>query len=864
MLKVHDIRREFLDFFAQNAHEVVQSSSLVPHNDPTLMFTNSGMVQFKNVFTGIESRSYSRAASSQKSVRAGGKHNDLDNVGYTARHHTFFEMLGNFSFGDYFKEEAISYAWTFLTSILSLPKEKLYVTVYHEDEQAAGYWKKIAGLNDDRIIRIKTSDNFWSMGDTGPCGPCSEIFYDHGEKIWGGLPGTLDENGDRFIEIWNLVFMQFEQLEDGSRLTLPKPSIDTGMGLERIAAVLQGVHNNYEIDLFRNLIEAISDISKISVHDGNIASFRVIADHLRSVAFLIADGVMPSNEGRGYVLRRIMRRALRHIHQIGSTDLVMHKLVSSLANEMGAAYPELNRAELLIKETIYQEETKFQTTLSRGLKLLDDATESLGQNDVLSGAVAFSLYDTYGFPLDLTVDILKSKNLQVDIPAFDLEMQKQKEKARNAWKGSGDKKTEALWYEILDQHGATEFVGYDNHVCEAIILAIIAQDNLNLIITNQTPFYAESGGQVGDRGFISIKSKLQVEVIETRKYLGKIHAHVVKSNNMKVGDVVQLAINEKYRQEIKRNHSATHILHHVLRDLLGNHIVQKGSLVTNEYLRFDFSHPKSLSVDDLRAIESTVNQCIMENNPVNIKSMSIDDAMASGAMALFGEKYDAEVRVIKMGQSIELCGGTHVTRTGDIGAFRILSESSIASGVRRIEAITGSYALDYAQSHKITIDSAADMLKAHEKELLNKIEALMLEKKHHEKEIKDLKRQLLQGDVVAHDELSEVISDDVTLLVKIRDNLAPQDIREYVDSKRSKPGHAVFAASKFEGKATLVIGLSKDLAAKSNAADLVKEACIIAGGQGGGGRNDVAQAGGYDFSKIDLALSLIKEKLRNV
>ena len=859
MFKTNDIRSEFLNFFAQNKHELVRASSLIPHNDPTLMFTNSGMVQFKNVFTGVEERPYRRATSSQKSVRAGGKHNDLDNVGYTARHHTFFEMLGNFSFGDYFKEEAIYYAWTFLTKNLSLPKDKLYVTVYHEDEDAVNYWKKIASIGDDRIIRIKTSDNFWSMGDTGPCGPCSEIFYDHGDAIWGGLPGTKDENGDRYIEIWNLVFMQYEQLEGGSRIPLPKPSIDTGMGLERIAAVMQGVHNNYDIDLFKNIIEATSSISKISVNDKNIASFRVIADHLRSTSFLIADGVMPSNEGRGYVLRRIMRRAMRHIHQIGCDDLLMHKLVGSLASEMGDAYPELIRAEPVIKEMIYQEENKFKDTLSKGLKLLEDATDHLEGKKILSGAVAFNLYDTYGFPLDLTVDILRNQNLEVDLDGFNTEMQKQKEKARAAWKGSGDKQIETKWYEILEKSGATEFVGYENNVCEAIILDIIKSGDEELVITNQTPFYAESGGQSGDKGMIIGADNKPIKILETRKFLGKIHAHLIKDGAFSIGETVKLEIDTQHRQEIRRNHSATHLLHHVLRKLLGEHVVQKGSLVANDYFRFDFSHQKSLSAEEFTTIELEVNKLITENNPVNITLMNIDDATKSGAMALFGEKYDEEVRVIKMGRSIELCGGTHVASTGDIGCFRIISEGSIASGIRRIEAVTGEFAIKYSQGQKVILNSVSELLKAPEKEIITKIEQTIADRKKLEKELKILKQKLIEGETTGTD-IQEI--GEYSLLVKIDENLAPQELRSFVDSKRNNPKIVIFAASSFEGKTSLIIGLGKEAGSKLNAADLVKEACVKAGGAGGGGRADVAQAGGFDFSKINDALEYIKCNLK--
>ena len=860
MFKTNEIRSKFLDYFASNEHQIIRSSSLVPHNDPTLMFTNSGMVQFKNIFTGAEEAKFKCATSSQKSVRAGGKHNDLDNVGYTARHHTFFEMLGNFSFGAYFKEEAIFYAWNFLTKELMLPKEKLYVTVFHEDEDAANFWKKIASLGDDRIIRIKTTDNFWSMGDTGPCGPCSEIFYDHGESVWGGLPGTKDENGDRYIEIWNLVFMQYEQLENGSRVPLPKPCIDTGMGLERLAAVLQNVHNNYEIDLFKNIIEYTSDTAKILLTEQNITSFRVIADHLRSSAFLIADGVMPSNEGRGYVLRRIMRRAMRHIHQIGSNDILMYKLLNSLISEMGAAYHELSRAEALIKETLYQEENKFRTTLAKGLKLLDDSKVKINKG-VLPGNVAFKLYDTYGFPLDLTVDILKNQEITVDLEGFNLEMLKQKEMARAAWKGSGEKVTEQIWFDILDKNGATEFVGYENTICEAIILAKIEAEDNDIIITNQTPFYAESGGQLGDIGFIETTDLKQIKVLDTKKFLGKIHAHILEKNSLKIGDIIKLEIDKAHRQDIKRNHSATHLLQYVLRKTLGEHVVQKGSLVAGHHLRFDFAHNKALSMEEMEMIELEVNRLIMANHSTSTILMDLEEASKSGAMALFGEKYDEEVRVIRMGDSVELCGGTHVSNTGDIGLFKVKSEMSIASGVRRIEAVTGEHAIRYIQEKNSQLSRLAEMLKVGTKEIAGKIEAMNQERKKLEKKLKDLKQKMISGDSSA--EKIEQIG-KIKLIFRIAEDISPQDLRDYVDNKRNDPNSIIFAASVFDGKTSLIVAVGKNSQAFFIATELARNACVKAGGAGGGGRNDIAQAGGFNFNNINLAEDYIRDEITNI
>ncbi|MBA4210962.1 MAG: alanine--tRNA ligase, partial [Parvibaculum sp.] len=724
---LNEIRRKFLDYFRSQGHEAVPSGPLVPNNDPTLLFTNAGMVPFKNVFTGQETRPYVRAASAQKCVRAGGKHNDLDNVGYTARHHTFFEMLGNFSFGDYFKPEAIEFAWTLITKEFGIPKERLLATVYAEDDEAFGLWKKIAGLPDSKIIRIPTSDNFWSMGDTGPCGPCSEIFFDHGDKIPGGPPGSPDQDGDRFIEIWNLVFMQYEQHADGTRTDLPRPSIDTGMGLERIAAVLQGTHDNYATDLMRALIVASADASKSDPDGPHAVSHRVIADHLRSSSFLIADGVMPSNEGRGYVLRRIMRRAMRHAQLVGVAEPLMHRLVPALVRQMGDAYPELRRAEALVTETLKLEETRFRETLTRGLKLLDDEVEKIGGKGVLPGEVAFKLYDTYGFPLDLTQDALRSRGLSVDQAGFDAAMAKQRQDARAAWSGSGEKATEAVWFELREKHGATEFLGYESETAEGKIVALLVDGNPveeisegqeAALITNQTPFYGESGGQIGDSGIIFSAGGAEFPVLDTLKKLGDMHVQIGKlvRGRLKVGDVVEMRVDKALRDATRANHSATHLVHEALRRVLGPHVTQKGSMVGPERLRFDFSHPKPMTAEEIGEVEAIVNRIIRQNTEVSTRLMTPEDAISAGALALFGEKYGEEVRVLAMGvddekenhtYSVELCGGTHVRRVGDIAIFKIVSESAVASGIRRIEALTGEGARTYlSQQERIAKEAA--------------------------------------------------------------------------------------------------------------------------------------------------------------
>jgi len=859
-MELNIIRKTFLDFFAKNDHKIIPSSSLVPHNDPTLMFTSAGMVQFKNIFTGEEKVDFSRATSSQKCVRAGGKHNDLDNVGYTARHHTFFEMLGNFSFGDYFKEAAIYYAWECLTKEFSLPKEKLYITVYHTDDEAANYWKKIAGLADDRIIRIATNDNFWSAGSIGPCGPCTEIFYDHGDQIFGSLPGTKDADGDRYVEIWNLVFMQFDQLADGTRINLPKPCVDTGMGIERIAAVLQNVHNNYDTDLFKNLIHSTENIVKKKAEGEALASYRVIADHLRSTSFLIADGVLPSNEGRGYVLRRIMRRAMRHVHQLGYDNALMHQLVDALIIQMGEAYPELVRAKKLITETLLNEEIKFRQTLSKGMKMLND--EIAHTSDKLSGQIAFKLYDTYGFPLDLTVDILKSKNMEVDIEGFDSAMNEQKEKARSSWKGSGESSIAEVWFDLQNQHGATEFLGYSLKESQGNVLEIIESGDNKLVITNQTPFYGESGGQMGDTGLIIDSSGKEHKVLDTKKFLGKIIAHVVdKNSTLKKGDIITLKIDDNYRKSLRANHSATHLLHHALRDVLGEHVVQKGSLVAHDKLRFDFAHSKALSTEEIEQIELIVNQNIRENSEVVTKLMNTEDAMKEGAMALFGEKYDSEVRVVSMSNSIELCGGTHVERTGDIGFFKITTETAIASGVRRIEALTAEEAIRYSLKLDETINNAADILKSAKDDILKKIDALINDRKKLEKELAEVKKKLLLSSS-SSDEKVEIIG-KYNFLSKQLENTSPQDLRSLVETLANNASNTIIAAFAIdEGKASCIIAKTKDIGPEINAANLIKVAMENSGGKGGGGRDTIAQAGGFEFSLAAQAIEAIKENLR--
>ena len=860
MKTLNDIRTSFLDYFKHNGHEVVPSSPLVPHDDPTLMFTNAGMNQFKNVFTGLEQRPYKRAASAKNAVRAGGKHNDLENVGYTARHHTFFEMLGNFSFGDYFKDDAIRYGWEFLTKTLALPKDKLYVTVYHTDDEAFNIWKKVAGLSDDRIIRIPTNDNFWSMGDTGPCGPCSEIFYDHGPEVAGGLPGTPDADGDRYIEIWNLVFMQYEQLANGERINLPKPSIDTGMGLERITAVLQHVHNNYEIDLFQHLIEASQELT----NGGEITSHRVIADHLRSSSFLIADGVMPSNEGRGYVLRRIMRRAMRHAYNLGTKDALMYRLVPALVAQMGIAYPELKRAEGLITEVLKIEEEKFRETLGRGLKLLEEETGKI-KNNILPGEVAFKLYDTFGFPLDLTADILRSEGKKLDEAGFDKAMGEQKARAKAAWKGSGEKATDEVWFDIKQEFGATEFLGYTTDSAQGKVIALV-KDGKKIdaakkgekvaLVANQTPFYAESGGQMGDVGTLLV-ANYQSPITDTKKMLGELHVHFVELNSdIKVGDTVTLTINSERRDALRANHSATHLLHKVLREQLGTHVTQKGSLVAEDKLRFDFSHNKALYAEEIVKIEDEVNRRVRENYDVATKLMKADEAINSGAMALFGEKYGDEVRVLSMGDSIELCGGTHVNATGDIGFFKIVSEGAIASGVRRIEAVTAEGAVKYVQAEEALVNSLAAMLKVAPNQLYDRIEALTNERKKLEKELAEAKRK------GAGDSFDEETVNGVTFISKRFDGLDSNSVRSIAEDLRKAKSNSVIAFFGVnEGKISIIAAVSDDLKTKINAANLVKIAAEATGGKGGGGRPELAQAGGVDENKINDAISAVKAAL---
>lgn len=858
MFSVNQIRSVFLDYFAKNGHTIVPSSPLVPQNDPTLMFTNAGMVQFKNVFTGEETRNYTRASSSQKSVRAGGKHNDLDNVGYTARHHTFFEMLGNFSFGDYFKEEAIYFAWQCLTKEFALPKDKLYITVYHTDEEATKLWKKIANLSDDRIIKIATNDNFWSMGDTGPCGPSSEIFYDHGDQVAGGLPGTPEQDGDRYIEIWNLVFMQYEQLANGERIKLPKASIDTGMGLERIAAVLQNVHNNYEIDLFKNIIDYTSDLVKVKAQGKDLTSYRVIADHLRSCSFLIADGVMPSNEGRGYVLRRIMRRAMRHAHQLGCREPLMHQLLPALIYEMGQAYPELVRAEMLISDVFLQEELRFKRTLDKGLKLLEEELPSNNNVKIFSGEIAFKLYDTYGFPLDLTQDILKSRNVEVEVSVFDQCMEEQKSRARAAWSGSGEKATEEIWFELYQKHGSTEFLGYEVNEAQAIILAIIDNADGKIIVTNQTPFYGESGGQMGDIGYIISSTGEKYKVNDTKKFLGKIHAHYVENCNFKESDNVIMKIDTNYRNNLRIHHSATHLLHIALRKILGEHLTQKGSLVAHDRFRFDFSHNKALSLEEIVEVEKLVNSLIRENSLVNVKLMSTEDAISSGAMALFGEKYEEEVRVISMGPSTELCGGTHVNRSGDIGLIKIVSENAIAAGIRRIEAICGSFALDYLNGQENLLNHLAQELKSPKSNLLDKVSSLLRERKELEDSLTNLRKEML----INSSDISIVNYGDIELVEKFAENIEVKDLRNFAEHMRSKHKNAIIVAgSSLEGKSSLIIAVGDDLVDRFDAASLIRQANACADGQGGGGRRELAQAGGFNYQKRKEISNLLNNLL---
>ncbi|MDE8651583.1 alanine--tRNA ligase [Novosphingobium album (ex Liu et al. 2023)] len=884
MSSTNEIRRSFLEYFGSHGHEVVQSAPLVPYNDPTLMFVNAGMVPFKNVFTGLETRAIPRATSSQKCVRAGGKHNDLDNVGYTARHHTFFEMLGNFSFGDYFKEQAITHAWTLLTSEWGLPKDKLLATVYHTDDEAFDLWKKIAGLPEDRIIRIPTKDNFWAMGDDGPCGPCSEIFYDHGDHIWGGPPGSPEEDGDRFIEIWNLVFMQFEQAAGEIVGDLPKPSIDTGMGLERIAAVLQGQHDNYDIDTFRALIAASVSLTGVPAEGENRASHRVIADHLRSTSFLLADGVLPSNEGRGYVLRRIMRRAMRHAHLLGAADPLMHRLVPALVTEMGDAFPELRRGQPLIEEVLEREETRFRQTLDKGLRLLDEATVGLGEGDSLPGDTAFRLYDTFGFPYDLTEDALRARGIAVDREGFDAAMAKQKAAARAAWKGSGDAASNEIWFDIAERNGATEFTGYASTSGEGRVVALV-RDGAEVssatageavsIIVNQTPFYGESGGQVGDAGMITGGDGLRIVVADTAKPLGRLHAHQarIEAGTIRVGDTVHLAVDTARRDAIRANHSATHLLHAALRNRLGDHVTQKGSMVAPDRLRFDFSHPKALSDEDIAVIEAEVNAEIRHNDPVTTRLMSPDDAVAAGAMALFGEKYGEEVRVLAMGRanwnasghaySVELCGGTHVNATGDIGVFRIVSESAVSSGVRRIEALTGEGARQWLVHREDALKGAASLLRTTPEDVEARVAALLDERKKLERELAEAKKALALGGggAVAAGPVDEEVG-GVKFSGQVLEGLDPKELRGLLDQAKQRMGSGVAAICAVnEGKASFAVAVTDDLIGRFSAVDLVRLGVEALGGKGGGGRPDMAQGGGPDGGKGAEAIAAVRAAL---
>ena len=870
MTSVNQIRKTFLDYFAKNGHKVVPSSSLVPDNDPTLMFTNSGMVQFKNVLAGNETRDYTRATTAQKSVRAGGKHNDLDSVGYDVRHHTFFEMLGNFSFGDYFKDGAIPFAWELLTKDFGLPKDKLAVTIYYNDEEAYNLWKKVSGLPDDRIIRISTKDNFWQMGDTGPCGPCSEIFYDHGPEVWGGLPGTPEEDGDRFIEIWNLVFDQFEDLADGSRINLKRPGIDTGMGLERIAAILQGVHSNFDTDMFQHIIKAIADMANTDPNGPLKASHNVIADHLRSICFLIADGVLPSNEGRGYVLRRIMRRAMRHAYMLGVKDPMIYKLLPTLQKEMGEAYPELYARENLISETIKIEEERFGRTLDKGLKLLDEEISHLGRGDKLSGETAFKLYDTYGFPLDLTQDALKNKNIEVDTAGFDACMARQKEEARKNWAGSGDTAVEKVWYSVEDKVNPTEFLGYNVTKSDGEIVALI-QDNKEVnevtsgkfeLVANQTPFYGECGGQVGDTGLI-VSKNFTARVIDTKRKLDKIFVHVceLEKGSVKIGDCANFEVDEENRKRICANHSVTHLAHKALKMILGDHVAQKGSMVEADRMRFDVSHPKQINAEQLRQIEDIVNEQIRNDLPVTTVIMNKEEAVKLGAMALFDEKYGDDVRVVTMGDenapfSRELCGGTHVCSTGNIGYFHIIGESAVAAGVRRLECLTGVGADSYVRETENKLHHVATTLKTNLNDLEARINSLLEERKKQEQEIFNLKKALASGKSSSDE--TETIN-GVKFVGKLVSGAHPKELKAFVDDIMQNLGSGIVVlCSDKDDKASVVVGVSKDLTAKYNAVDLVRAASAVVGGQGGGGRPDMAQAGGSDASKINDAIAKIK------
>jgi alanyl-tRNA synthetase len=884
MSGVNEIRSAFLEYFAKNGHEIVASGPLVPRNDPTLMFTNAGMVPFKNVFTGLEKRDYQRATTAQKCVRAGGKHNDLDNVGYTARHHTFFEMLGNFSFGDYFKDRAIELAWNLITKEFALPQDKLLVTVYSEDEEAHALWKKIAGLSDDRIIRIPTSDNFWAMGDTGPCGPCSEIFFDHGEHIWGGPPGSPEEDGDRFIEIWNLVFMQYEQLP-GERVDLPRPSIDTGMGLERVAAVLQGVHDNYDIDLFRALIAASVNAVGVEAEGDARASHRVIADHLRSTSFLIADGVLPSNEGRGYVLRRIMRRAMRHAHLLGASDPLMWRLVPTLVREMGRAYPELGRAEALITETLRLEETRFRKTLERGLSLLDEASADLGEGAEFDGETAFKLYDTYGFPLDLTQDALRARGIGVDTDGFRTAMERQRAEARAAWSGSGEAATDTVWFALKDRLGATDFLGYDTETAEGVVTALVsdgtevatlAAGDTGLVMLNQTPFYGESGGQVGDTGWMRGEG-VEIEVTGTQKKADGLFVHEVKvvSGTLAVGVALELLVDGGRRSGIRANHSATHLVHEALREVLGGHVAQKGSLVSPERLRFDFSHPKPMSAEELKRVEDLANAIVLQNGEVSTRLMGVDEAIEEGAMALFGEKYGDEVRVVSMGRaieggkagktySLELCGGTHVARTGDIGLVTVVSEGAVAAGVRRVEALTGAAARQYLSGQDERLRAVAGALKVAPADVAARVATLVEERRRLERELADTRKKLAMSGGGAGEAGAPRDIAGIKLLARVVEGLNPKDLKGLADEAKGQLGSGVVVLVNRgeENKAAVVVAVTADLTDRISAVDLVRLAAEQLGGKGGGGRPDMAQAGGSDASRADEAFAAIEAGLQ--
>jgi len=886
MQSANDIRRTFLDYFAANGHRIVPSSPLVPRNDPTLMFTNAGMVQFKNVFTGAEKRDYSRAVTAQKCVRAGGKHNDLENVGYTARHHTFFEMLGNFSFGDYFKDRAIELAWNLITRDYGLAKDRLLVTVFAEDDEAFGLWRKISALPESRIIRIATSDNFWAMGDTGPCGPCSEIFYDHGDKIPGGPPGSADADGDRFIEIWNLVFMQFEQLAPDKRVNLPRPSIDTGMGLERLAAVLQGKHDNYDIDLFRTLILASAEASGTAPDGPQAVSHRVIADHLRAASFLIADGVLPSNEGRGYVLRRIMRRAMRHAQRLGTREPLMWRLVPVLAAEMGQAYPELLRAEAIIAETLRLEETRFRQTLERGLRLLEEETDKLASGQALDGEIAFRLYDTYGFPLDLTQDILRGQGRKVDVAAFDGAMERQRAAARKAWAGSGEAKTELVWFDLREKLGASDFLGYATEVAEGKVLALL-EDGKQIaeagageevaIIVNQTPFYGESGGQMGDSGVFIGAHGVEVAISDTQKKLGDLHVHFgrVTKGRLKVGDAVEMRVDGERRSALRANHSATHLLHEALRRRLGPHVTQKGSLVAPDRLRFDYSQPTPPSSQDIAAVAAEVNRRIRRNAPVMTRLMTPDQAVEQGALALFGEKYGEEVRVVSMGGpadggaaddgkafSTELCGGTHVRRTGDIGLFKIVGEGAVASGVRRIEALTGAAAEAFVAEQDRLVAEAAGALRVQPGELPERIATLVEERRRLERELTEARKRLATGGGKADGSAVKDVA-GVKFAARLLDDVPAKELKGMADALKQQIGSGIVAlVARSEDRASLVVAVTQDLTVRFNAVELVQLGSRALGGQGGGGRPDMAQSGGPDGSQAQAALAAIEQAVR--